>query len=345
MTSSVIKTRVIGIDVGVSETSIAIVDLRGVILAQDTLRTSDFPLVTNFVEALSERIVLMAEANGGYEVVRSVGVSAPSANFLTGCIENAGNMPWKGVIPLAAMLRDRVGLAVALGNDAHATAMGEFVYGSAHGMEAHATAMGEFVYGSAHGMENFIVVSLGHGGLGSCFFSGGHPHLGSGGYAGELGHTCVVDGGRPCTCGRKGCLEEYASDRGIVKTAKDIMAETDEPSLMRELPELTPMTIGECCDKGDKLAKKVYEVTGLYLGMGLANYASVINPEAIILTGELTEAAKWFMEPLMASFDEHVFGNIRGKVKVQVSVLDNHERDVLGASALAWMVKEYSLFL
>ena len=189
------------------------------------------------------------------------------------------------------------------------------------------------------------MVSLGHGGLGSCFFSGGHPHLGSGGYAGELGHTCVVDGGRPCTCGRKGCLEEYASDRGIVKTAKDIMAETDEPSLMRELPELTPMTIGECCDKGDKLAKKVYEVTGLYLGMGLANYASVINPEAIILTGELTEAAKWFMEPLMASFDEHVFGNIRGKVKVQVSVLDNHERDVLGASALAWMVKEYSLFL
>ena len=314
MTSSVIKTRVVGIDIGVNETTIAIVDLRGLILAQDTLRTSDFPLVNNYVEALSE-------------VVRSVGVSAPSANFLTGCIENAGNMPWKGVIPLAAMLRDRVGLAVALGNDAHAT------------------AMGEFVYGSAHGMENFIVVSLGHGGLGSCFFSGGHPHLGSGGYAGELGHTCVVDGGRPCTCGRKGCLEEYASDRGIVKTAKDIMAETDEPSLMRELPELTPMTIGECCDKGDKLAKKVYEVTGLYLGMGLANYASVINPEAIILTGELTEAAKWFMEPLMASFDEHVFGNIRGKVKVQVSVLDNHERDVLGASALAWMVKEYSLFL
>ena len=118
MTSSVIKTRVVGIDIGVNETTIAIVDLRGVILAQDTLRTSDFPLVNNYVEALSERIVLMAEANGGYEVVRSVGVSAPSANFLTGCIENAGNMPWKGVVPLAAMLRDRVGLAVALGNDA-----------------------------------------------------------------------------------------------------------------------------------------------------------------------------------------------------------------------------------
>ena len=327
MTNSVIKTKVVGIDIGVNETSIAIVDLRGTILAQDTLKTSDFPLVDDFVEALSERIVMMAEANGGYEVVRSVGVSAPSANFLTGCIENAGNIPWKGIVPLAAMLRDRVGLAVALGNDAHVT------------------AMGEFVYGSAHGMENFIVVSLGHGGLGSCFFSGGHPHLGNGGYAGEMGHACVVDGGRQCSCGRKGCLEEYASDRGIIATAKEVMAESDEPSLMRELTELTPVTIGECCDKGDKLAKKVYDITGLYLGIGLAHYATVINPEAIILTGELTEAAKWFMEPLLKSFDEHVFGNIRGKVKVQVSVLDNHERDVLGASALAWMVKEYSLFL
>lgn len=325
--SNVIKTRVIGIDIGVTITSIAIVDLRGTILAQDTLRTIDFPSVNNFVEAISERIVTMAEANGGYEVVRSVGVSAPSANYLTGCIENAGNIPWKGIIPLAAMLRDRVGLAVALGNDAHVT------------------AMGEFVYGSARGMDNFIVVSLGHGGVGSCFFSGGHPHLGNGGCAGEIGHTCVVDGGRQCTCGRKGCLEEYTSDRGIVQTAHEIMAESDEPSLLRELNDLNPMTIGECCDKGDKLAKKVYDVTGLYLGIGLANYASVINPEAIILTGELTEASKWFMEPMLSSYDEHVFGNIRGKAKIQVSVLDNHERDMLGASALAWTVQEYSLFL
>lgn len=325
--SNVIKTRVIGIDVGVSNTSIAIVDLRGTILAQDTLRTSDFPSVNNFVEALSERIVTMAEANGGYEVVRSVGVSAPSANYLTGCIENASNIPWKGVIPLAAMLRDRVGLAVALGNDAHTT------------------ALGEHVYGSARGMENFIVVSLGHGGVGSCFFSGGHPHLGNGGYAGEFGHICVVDGGRQCTCGRKGCLEEYASYRGIVQTAREILDESDEPSLLRELEELTPMAIGKCCDKGDKLARKVYDITGLYLGIGIANYASVINPEAIILTGELTEASKWYMDSLLSSFDEHVFGNIRGKVKIQVSVLDNHERDILGASALAWTVQEYSLFL
>jgi glucokinase len=324
--SATIKSKVIGIDVGVAITTIAVVDLRGTILAKDSMPTTGFPMVNNFVEALSERIILLAEANGGYENIRSVGISAPSANYISGCIENASNMPWKGIVPLAAMLRDRIGLAVALGNDAHAS------------------AMGEYVYGSAHGMENFIVISLGHGGLGSCFFSNGQPHLGYCGSAGEVGHTCVEDHGRLCTCGHRGCLEEYASCRGIIQTARELLEASDEPSLLRDLKELTPMTIGECCDQGDAMAKEVYRRTGFLLGLGLSNYVTVINPEAIILTGELTKASKWLLKPLEESFDEHVFGNIRGKVKLVVSVLNDDERDVLGASALAWTVKEYSLF-
>lgn len=160
---NVIKNRVVGIDVGVRHTTIAIVDQRGNILGTDSFPTTDYPDVNNFLTILSERIVVVAEANGGFENIRSVGISAPSSNYLTGCIENAGNIPWKGVIPLAAMLRDRIGLAVALGNDAHIT------------------ALGEHVYGAAHGMQNFIVVSFGHGGLGSCIFSNGLPHLGANG--------------------------------------------------------------------------------------------------------------------------------------------------------------------
>lgn len=325
--SSFIKKNVIGVDITVSLTTIALVDLRGTVLARDTMTTQDYPDVNGFVEAVSERIILMAEANGGYENIRSVGISAPSANYMTGSIENAVNMPWKGIIPLAALLRDRVGLAVAVGNDAHAS------------------AMGEYVYGSARGMENFILISLGHGGVGSCFFSKGRPHLGQHGFAGEVGHCCVVPNGRQCNCGRKGCLEEYVSDRGIVCTAQELMAESQEPTLMRNLSELTPLTIGECCEQGDKLALEVYKRTGEMLGLGLANYASLINPEAIILTGEQTQVYKWLGPSMEESFEEHVFHNTRNKVKLVVSILDNHERDVLGASALAWTVKEYSLFL
>lgn len=321
-----IKVRVVGIDIRLDRTTYAIVDIKGDIVAQDQFDTMDFPDVNDFVSALSEKVMMLVEENGGYESIRSVGVSAPSANSLTGCVENAANLPWKGVVPLAAMLRDRLGLAVAVANDAHIT------------------ALSEKTYGSAHGMKDFVVVSMSHGGLGSCFYSNGQPHLGYNGFAGEVGHTCVEINGRECGCGNKGCLETYCSQKGLIKTAEELIAESKEPTLLSDFQELTIQTITDCCYKGDKLAIEVFRRTGEMLGMGLANYASVLNPEAIILTGEMTQAGKWLLKPMRISFDEHVFHNIKNKTRILVSILKEGERDVLGASALAWDVKEYSLF-
>ena len=315
-----------GIDIRLDRTTYAIVDIKGDIVAQDQFDTMDFPDVNDFVSALSEKVMMLVEENGGYESIRSVGISAPSANSLTGCIENAANLPWKGVVPLSAMLRDRLGLAVAVANDAHIT------------------ALSEKTYGSAHGMKDFVVVSMSHGGLGSCFYSNGQPHLGYNGFAGEVGHTCVEINGRECGCGNKGCLETYCSKKGLIKTAEELIAESKEPTLLSDLQELTIQTITDCCYKGDKLAIEVFRRTGEMLGMGLANYASVLNPEAIILTGEMTQAGKWLLKPMRVSFDEHVFHNIKNKTRILVSILKEGERDVLGASALAWDVKEYSLF-
>lgn len=326
MINDKIKSRVIGINVDTTTTTIAVVDLRGNIVAQDSIPTQNFPNVNNFVETLSERVITLAENNGGYENIRSVGMCAPSANYLTGCIENAANMPWKGIVPIAAMLRDSIGLAVALGNDAHVT------------------ALGERAYGVAHGMDNFIVVTLVGSGLGSCFFSNGQAHLGSEGFAGEFGHTCIEDGGRQCSCGRKGCLEEYVSTRGIIQTARDLMEASDAPSTLRQLPELTLDAIAACADQGDEMAKEVWKRTAEILGRALSNYASVINPEAIVLTGMLINYVDRMWPAMEKAFQENVFGNIRDKVKVVVSKINDHERNVLGASALAWKVKEYSLF-
>ena len=189
----------------------------------------------------------------------------------------ASNMPWKGVVPLAAMLRDRLGLAVALGNDAHAM------------------ALGEQTFGAAHGMRDFVVVSLGNG-VGSCIYSNGLPHLGNDGFAGEVGHTCFVPNGR------------------------------------------------EFCELGDELAIETYRRMGESLGIALANYASVLNPEAFIFAGGVAQAAKWFLEYAQNTFEQHVFHNIVGKVKFIPSNLENRTRNMLGASVLAWGVKEYSLF-
>ena len=320
-----IKTKVVGVDISNERTTYAIVDVRGNILAEDFLLTSDYPDVNNFVTALSDNIVALVEANGGYETIRSIGVSSPSASSVSGCIENAANLPWKGIVPLAAMLRDRIGLAVGLSNDAHIS------------------ALGEYTFGCAHGMKNFIILSMGVG-LGSCFFSAGGDHQGHNGYAGEFGHTCVISHGRKCGCGHEGCLEAYAGAVGIENTARELMAESEKPSLMRELEKLSPRTIKECCDKGDEMAIEVFRRTGEILGLALANYASLVDPEAIILTGGISHAGKWLLDPAVESFENHVFGNMRGKVKILVSKLNDRERDVLGASALAWSVPEYSLF-
>ena len=321
-----IKTRVVGIDIREGRTTFAVVNIRGEILAQDYFQTSDFPEISTYVSELSDRVLAMVEENGGYESIRSVGISAPSANYLTGCIEHAANLQWKGVVPLGAMLQDRLGLAVAVANDAHIT------------------ALGEKAFGSAHGMKDFVVVSISHGGLGSCIFTNGLPHLGFNGFAGEVGHTCVQVDGRQCGCGRKGCLETYVSDRGLVKTAEEMIAKSSEPTLLSNLEELSVRTIIDCCDKGDRVAIDTFRSVGLMLGVGLANYASVLNPEAIILTGDMMQAGKWLLKPMRQAFDEHVFHNIRGKVRLLVSILKEGERDVLGASALAWDVKEYSLY-
>ena len=326
MINDKIKSKVIGINVDTTTTTIAVVDLRGNIVAQDSIPTQNFPNVNNFVEALSERVVMLAENNGGYENIRSVGMCAPSANYLTGCIENAANMPWKGVIPIAAMLRDSIGLAVALGNDAHVT------------------ALGEWAYGVAHGMDNFIVVTLVGSGLGSCVFSNGLAHLGCDGFAGEFGHTCIEDGGRQCSCGRKGCLEEYVSTRGILQTVRELLEANNAPSKMRQKTDLTLDDIAECADEGDAIAIEAWRRSGEILGTALANYASIVNPEAVIITGELTKYCGRMWPAMEKAFLENVFGNIRDKVKVVISKINDHERNVLGASALAWKVKEYSLF-
>lgn len=325
MTNYNIKSKVVGVDISNECTTYALVDIRGNILCKDQFRTADYPDANQFVGKLADCILCMADSNGGFEAIRSIGISSPSANFVSGCIENAANLPWKGIVPLTAMLRDCLGVAVALGNDAHTT------------------AIGEMIYGSAHGMNDFIVINLGVG-LGSCFFSSGREHQGFGGYAGEFGHTCIEEHGRPCTCGLEGCLESYCAARGIVQTANELMAESDVPSLMRDQDELSPAVITDCCEQGDQLAIEVYRRTGHILGRGLATYASLVNPEAIIITGGVSHAGHWLMDAAEESFESHVFRNMRGKVKLLLSLLDDRERDVLGASALAWIVPEYSLF-
>ena len=325
MIETSMKDKVFGVHISLARTIYAIVDIRGNILVQDQFPTSEYNNVNDFVSVLSERLVDMMLANNALESVRSIGISVSNANHQTGCIENAVNLPWKGVVPMAAMIRDRVGLAVALGN------------------KPHARALGENVFGAAHGMKDFVVISIGHG-LGSFLYSNGRPYFGSDYFAGEVGHSCLIPHGRKCNCGNEGCLEAYVAAKGILRTAAELMEESSEPSLMRDNDHLTPVDITDYCNQGDALAIEVMRRTGEYLGRGLAAYGSVLNPEAFIFTGGVCNAGNWLLDPAEESYNKYVFGNISGKSRFILSSFREYDCDLLGASVLAWGVKEYSLF-
>lgn len=323
--SEKIKRHVVGVDVNTGFTTYAVVDVLGGIVAKEKFSTFDYTDVNDYAKVLSEKIVELAERTCGYENIRSVGVSAPSGNFVTGTIENAANIPWKGRIPLAAMLRDRLGIAVALGNDAHVT------------------AMGEKSFGAARGLRNFIVITVSHGGVGSSVFLNGRAYLGTDGFSGEFGHTCIRENGRLCSCGRRGCLEEYLAGRGLVRMALSIAEETGKPTVLHK-DTITTQLIAEACEQGDEVALETFRRIGKSWGETLSTYASLIDPEAIILTGGLAVYHQWILESMKESFEANIYHNLRGKVKLLVSPLEDSDRDVLGASALAWEVEEYSLF-
>lgn len=324
MTENELKPYVIGLDLGGTNSVFGIVDARGEIKATTAIKTGGFSTAEDYVKASVEALQPIIDTVGGIEKIKAMGIGAPNGNYYTGTIEFAPNLPWahNGVVPLAKMFSEALGgIPVALTNDANAA------------------ALGEMTYGVARGMKNFIDVTLGTG-VGSGIVINGQMVYGCDGFAGELGHVCMVRGenGRPCGCGRKGCLEAYCSATGVARTARELLETTDEPSLLREYKpeEITSLEVSIAAGKGDALANKVYEFTGKMLGEACADFAAFSSPEAFVFFGGLTKAGDLIMNPIKKAYEESVLKIFKGKAKFLVSTLDGSSAAVLGASAVGW---------
>lgn len=326
MEQTTLKTKVISAHITPDITNIAIIDSRANIIAKTEFCTNKYPDITKYIDRFCETASSLIETNNCFEEIRSIGISCSNANFLTGNIENANNLPWKGVIPMTSMLRDQMGMAVAIGNNCHAAALAE----------AH--------YGSAHGANDFLYLNIGYG-LGGYMFVRGKEYTGANGFAGEIGHTCMKDEGRQCECGLKGCLETYVSIKGVLKTAKEVMQESDKPSLMREIEDLSYEDIIKFCELGDELSIETFRRTGNLLGRSLATFSTTFDPELIVIGGRLADAKKWLTDPTCEAYDKYVYRNIKNKTSLVCSTMQNGERELIGASVLAWQVKAYSLFI
>lgn len=198
---------------------------------------------------------------------------------------------------------------------------------------------GEHIYGGAKEMQNFIMLTLGTG-VGSGIVVDNMLIHGQGGAAGELGHAIVQPGGRPCKCGRLGCIEAYASAQGICNT---YLEEKHKHAVkpLKEIAdeEITCKFIGESAVEGDPLAQKAYEVTAYWLGIALANAVAYSAPETIFLMGGPTRAGEALMKPLRKYFNEHLLHIYHGKVALAFSQLDSNNVAVLGAAALSKIKK------
>ena len=316
------KQYVIGVDIGGQTTKIGVVDARGNVLEQSVIRTDTHTDEHLFIRDLTDALKPLIEAKGGIGVFKGIGIGAPNGNYYTGTIELAPNLTWGGnkVIKLAELVSEKIGLPVALTNDANAA------------------AVGEMTYGAAKGMKNFIMITLGTG-VGSGIVINGEVVYGHDGFAGELGHTIQIRrNGRQCGCGRTGCLEAYTSAIGVARTAREMLETSDRKSILRDLPadDITSKDVAEAAQKGDPLALDIFEFTGKILGEALADFVAFSSPEAIILFGGLTRSGELIRKPIIEHMNKSLLNLWVGKIRVEFSQLKESDAAILGASALGW---------
>ena len=287
MNSNMEKPYVVGIDIGGTNTVFGIVDARGTIIASSSIKTAGYPTAAEYADEVCKNLLPLIIANGGVDKIRGIGVGAPNGNYYTGTIEFAPNLPWKGILPLAAMFEERLGIPTALTNDANAA------------------AIGEMTYGAARGMKDFIMITLGTG----------------------VGSGIVIT---------------YCSATGVARTAREFLAARTDASLLRNIPaeNITSKDVYDAAVQGDKLAQEIFEFTGNILGEALADAIAFSSPEAIVLFGGLAKSGDYIMKPIQKAIDDNILNIYKGKTKLLVSELKDSDAAVLGASALAWELKD-----
>ncbi|MDH5604286.1 MAG: ROK family protein [Cyclobacteriaceae bacterium] len=313
------KKLAIGIDIGGTNTKFGCADREGNVFFQDSILTTGHKDFNAYVHQLSSSIHQKISTLEGNPEIIGIGVGAPNGNIYTGTIEDAPNLPWKTKIPLVNILEKEFKLPVILTNDANAA------------------AIGEQVYGGAKDMKDFVVITLGTG-LGSGIVANGQLVYGHDGYAGELGHVNVKPNGRQCGCGKRGCLETYASATGIQRTIYKLLADYNTESELRDISfnALNTKMISDAAKRGDKIALQAFEYTGEILGRKLADTVVHTSPEAFFIFGGLANAGSLIINPTKQAMEDNLMSFYRNKIKIIPSGLDGAKAAILGASSLIW---------
>ena len=305
---------IIGIDIGGTNTVYGFIDKAGKIILSNSIPTLPEKSADNLIKRIADSLI--KDINRSGKKIKGIGIGAPNANYYRGTVEHPPNLNWE-VVEFVKLMKAYFPVPIAITNDANAA------------------AIGEMKYGAAKEMKDFILITLGTG-VGSGIVVNGDLVYGYDGFAGELGHSMVIENGRKCGCGKYGCLEAYTSASGLCRTAQIFLAEEMETSILSKYnnEELSSKIIAKAAEKNDIIAKKVFDYSGKILGMKLADVVSVISPEAIFLFGGVVNAGKLIFEPTKKYLEEYMPRIHRGHIKLLPSGLQGQNIAVMGAGAL-----------
>lgn len=311
----------IGIDVGGTNVKIALVDDNGKIIYSNSVPTYAKMgyeyTVNNIKQAIKD---LMKETNTTPSDIEGIGFDFPGqVDCKTGVVKLAPNIPGWVNVPIAQMIEDEFHIPTRIDNDVRCA------------------ALGELKFGAGRGCENFICITVGTG-IGSGIVINGKVVRGATNAAGELGHIKLqMNGGPICGCGDTGCLEAFASGPAIVAMAQDYI-KGGKSTKFREMAaveggEITPYMVAKAAEEGDPVAKRIFEIVGEYIGIGLTSVINLLNPERVIIGGGVAESGELLLGPIKKTIKERAMVVAGNAVEIVPAQLGN-SAGVIGASML-----------
>jgi len=303
-----------GVDIGGTAVKVGLFTTEGKLITKwefATRRTEDGKdIILDVAEFIKEKI---SELKLDEEKIVGIGVGIPGPVRDNGEVLEIVNIGL-GHFNIEEELSRLTGFKVKAGNDANVA------------------ALGELWQGSGKNFRNLVLVTLGTG-VGGGVILNGAILAGSNGAAGEIGHIFVnKEETKTCGCGKKGCLEQYASATGIVRVAKDLLKNTEEPSELRQLEDISAKDVFDFAKRGDLVALEVVENACHYLGIALSYIAQVIDPEAFIIGGGVSKAGMIIIEKTIKYFNNYVMDSLKNK-EFKLAILGN-DAGIYGSAKL-----------
>ena len=308
----------LGIDIGGTNTVFGLVDNSGHIIKKDSILTNSNNPPGLLFENIFNIIYNWEIELDNSDLVRDIGVGVPNGNYFTGMVVSPPNLgkDWDE-LNLCSLIKTYKDVPVSITNDANAA------------------ALGEKYFGVAKSMNDVVFITLGTG-LGSGIIVNNNMVYGHDGFAGELGHLSIDPRGRECGCGRRGCLEMYVSAKGLNYTVREYRQKYPDNKFLQSIDHqnVDGKLFDNAFDNGEKIVIDIYKYTGHMLGIGLAQIATILSPEAFVFYGGLSNAKHRILDFAKDSMNDSLLSFQKNKIKILLSELSDGAAGILGASCL-----------